>query len=543
MDIYSEIVSLAKRRGFFYPSYDIYGGEAGFYDYGPLGTRLKHQVEEKWRSFYVLRERCMEISTPAITPYAVFKASGHVDKFLDVVLTCSKCGFSAKEENVDEGSRSSLECPECGGRLQRGHMNLMFETETGARDRRTAFLRPETAQGIFVDFPFLYQFSRKQLPMGVVQVGKGFRNEVSPRQSLYRMREFAMAEAEIFFDPEDKTHPRFDEVADDTLTVIPADADEQMATVGSLLDSGIIGNQALAYYIALTRRFLLAVGIADQKLRFRQHEPDEMAHYASDCWDAEILTALGWIECVGIADRTAYDLSAHMEATGEDMTAFRRYDTARQEKRRRIIPDMAKLGPAFKEQAKEIADLLADMEPPENADDGLVVQVDNEDVAIDPGLYDVVEEEITITGENVIPHVVEPSYGIDRILYSILEHSYCRSEKEGESYVRLELPSDIAPVTAGVFPLVSKNGLSDIARDIADELRTQGLLTYYDEGGSIGRRYARMDEIGTPFCVTVDFDTLEDDTVTVRFRDTTEQVRVLRNELARWLRERVELER
>jgi glycyl-tRNA synthetase len=540
MDIYSEIVSLAKRRGFFYPSYDIYGGEAGFYDYGPLGTRLKHNVEEKWRMFYVLRERCMEISTPSITPYAVFKASGHVDKFLDVVLSCSKCGFSAKEENVDEASRSSLECPECGGRLQRGHMNLMFETETGALDRRQAFLRPETAQGIFVDFPFLYQFSRKQLPMGVVQVGKGFRNEVSPRQSLYRLREFSMAEAEIFFDPEDKTHPRFDEVADDTLTVIPADADEQMATVGSLLDSGVIGNQALAYYVALTRRFLLAVGIDDQKLRFRQHEPDEMAHYATDCWDAEIRTALGWIECVGIADRTAYDLSAHMEATGEDMTAFRRYDTARQETRRRIIPDMAKLGPAFKEQAKIIASQLEKMEPPENVDDGLVVKVDGEDVPVDPGLYDVVEEEITITGENVIPHVVEPSYGIDRILYSILEHSYFRGEKEGESYVRLELPSDIAPVTAGVFPLVSKDGLPDIARGIADELRSQGMLTYYDEGGSIGRRYARMDEIGTPFCVTVDFDTLEDDTVTVRYRDTTEQVRVPRNELAGWLREWVD---
>ncbi|MGC9307204.1 MAG: glycine--tRNA ligase [Thermoplasmatota archaeon] len=536
MDIYSEIVSLAKRRGFFYPAYDIYGGEAGFYDYGPLGTRLKHNVEEKWRSFYVLREGCLEISTPVITPYAVFKASGHVDKFLDVVLTCPECGFSAKEETVEEPHRSRLECPECGGSLQRGDMNLMFETETGALDRRPAFLRPETAQGIFVAFPFLYQFSRKKLPLGVVQVGKGFRNEVSPRQSLYRLREFSMAEAEIFFDPEDKTHPRFDEVANDTLTVIPAGGTEQMATIGSLLESGVIGNQALAYYVALTRRFLLAVGIDEQKLRFRQHAPDEMAHYATDCWDAEILTALGWIECVGIADRTAYDLTAHMEATGEDMTAFRRHDEAREETRRRVIPDMAKLGPEFKGKAKDIADRLVEMEP---SGDGVTVTVDGDDIEVGPEFYEVVEEDVTITGESFIPHVVEPSYGIDRIIYCILEHNYAHGEKEGETYVTLQLPPDIAPVTAGVFPLISKDELPDIARDIADELRSEGILTHYDEGGSIGRRYARMDEIGTPFCITVDFDTLQDDTVTVRYRDTTEQERVHRDELAGWLQERI----
>lgn len=540
MDIYSQIVSLAKRRGFFYPSYDIYGGEAGFYDYGPLGTRLKHNVEEKWRDFYVLREGCMEISTPVITPYAVFKASGHVDKFLDVVLSCPECGFSAKEERVEEPYRSGLECPECGETLQRGDMNLMFETETGAVDKRQAFLRPETAQGIFVDFPFLYQFSRKKLPMGVAQIGRGFRNEVSPRQSLYRLREFAMAEAEIFFNPEDKTHPHFDDVADDILTVIPAGGDEHVATTRSLLEDGIMGNQALAYYVALTRRFLVSVGIDEAKLRFRQHEPKEMAHYATDCWDAEVLTALGWIECVGIADRTAYDLSAHMEATGEDMTAFRRHDEARQETKRRIVPDMAKLGPAFREKAKDIAQELEDMNPMESADDGMVVTVDGENIEVGPEFYEVTEEEVTVTGENFIPHVVEPSYGIDRIIYSILEHNYMHGEKEGEEYVRLQLPPDIAPITAGVFPLVSKEELPDIGRDITNELRNQGILTYYDERGSIGRRYARMDEVGTPFCITIDFDTLDDDTVTVRFRDTMEQVRVPRNELADWLQERIE---
>ncbi|MDD3493192.1 MAG: glycine--tRNA ligase [Candidatus Thermoplasmatota archaeon] len=538
MDVYSQIISLAKRRGIFHPSYEIYGGEAGFYDYGPLGALLRHNVQNLWREFYVLGEQCMEISTPVIAPYEVLKASGHVDKFLDVVVTCRKCRSAFKAEELSEEQLQALECPSCGGPLEKGRMNLMFETEIGAVNRREAFLRPETAQGIFVNFPLLYQYARRKLPFGVVQVGRGFRNEVSPRQGLYRLREFSMAEAEIFFDPEDKTHPRFGEVAGDQVNVIPAGGEELRSSVGRLMEEGIINNQALAYYLALTQRFLLAAGIDPAKLRFRQHQREEMAHYARDCWDAEIHTALGWIECVGIADRTAYDLTAHMQATGADMTAFRAYGEPVKEKRRRIVPDMAKLGPAFKDRAKDIVEQLERMEPPPE-ESALQVTLEGERVMLDPEFFEVVEEEVTVTGKNVIPHVIEPSYGIDRIIYSILEHNYVEAEKEGERYVSLQLPPSIAPVTAGVFPLVSKDGLPQVALDLDRHLRERGIMTFYDEAGSIGRRYARMDEIGTPFCVTVDHTTLEDDTVTVRFRDTTEQVRVPRRRLAAWIDENI----
>jgi glycyl-tRNA synthetase len=534
MEIYNQIISLAKRRGIFHPSYDIYGGEAGFYDYGPIGMLLKHNVEQLWRRFYVFQEQCMEIATPIITPYGVFKASGHVDKFLDAIVICQECQATFKAEELTEQVQAAMECPECNGVLKKGRMNLMFETEIGAINKDDAFLRPETAQGIFVNFPLLYQLARKKLPFGVVQVGKGFRNEVSPRQALYRLREFSMAEAEIFFDPEDKTHTRFHEVKDDVITAIPAGKSEQEHPVGQLVDTGIINNQALAYYIALTQRFLLAAGIKQEKLRFRQHEQQEMAHYAQDCWDAEIQTALGWVECVGIADRTAYDLGAHMQATGEDMTAFRRYAEEMQRSRKRVVPDMAKLGPVFKERAKDIATQLEEMEP---SDDGIVVTVDGEAIRIDPEFYRTLSEDVTIRGTNFIPHVVEPSYGIDRILYCILEHNFCKGEKEGEEYLTLQLPPNIAPVTAGVFPLVGKDDLPRIAQNIAIDLRSAGIMTYYDESGSIGRRYARMDEIGTPFCITVDHDTLTDDTVTVRWRDTTKQERVKTEKLSGWIQE------
>jgi len=493
MDKYSDIISLSKRRGIFYPSYDIYGGEAGFYDYGPVGTLLKNNVENKWREFYVLREKFLEISTPVITPYKVLKASGHVDKFLDEIMTCRKCGMAVKAEEVPEENRRKMECPECGGELEESRVNLMFETDIGPRKREKAFLRPETAQGIFVNFPSLYQFSRKKMPFGVVQVGKGFRNEVSPRQGIIRLREFSMAEAEVFFDPENKDHERFDEIKDDIMTIIPAGMDEIKDTVVNIVEKGIISNSALAYYMALTKRFLLSVGIDGEKLRFRQHLQDEMAHYASDCWDAEILTSLGWIECVGIADRTAYDIKAHMDATGVDMTAFKLYDEPVKEKKKVIVPKMDKIGPAFGKNAKKVKEALEQV----GVNGPVHVEIDGKDTEIGREFYDVVEKEVVVTGKNFIPHVVEPSYGIDRIVYCILEHSYIEQEKEGERYVTLRLPPAVAPIKAGVFPLVNKDNLPSIAREIETELRNNDIVAFYDEGGSIGRRYARMDEIGT----------------------------------------------
>ncbi len=533
-EIYEKIISLAKRRGFLYPSYEIYGGASGFYDYGPLGTLLKNKMEEKWREFYVMGEGFFEISTPVITPYDVLKASGHVDEFIDEIATCRKCGATFKKEELLEGK-----CPLCGGDVIEGKLNLMFETKIGARKKEVAFLRPETAQGIFVDFPLLYEFFRKKMPFGVVQIGKGFRNEVSPRQGIIRLREFFMAEAEIFFEPDKKKHERFGEMKDEILNLLTEEEEEMEIKVEEAVKEGVIGNEALAYYMALTKKFLVSVGIDESKIRFRQHKKEELAHYARECWDAEIFSSrFGWVECVGIADRSAHDLKSHMEATGIDMRAFRKFDKERKVRKIVAKPIMNKLGKEFREKAMEIVKQMEKMEL-KGDEEKIVVKVDGEEVEIGKEFFILEEREVVESGEKFIPHVIEPSYGMDRIFYFILEHNYREMEKEGERYAILSLPPDMAPIKAGVFPLVSRDNLPHVAKKIEKMLRENGIMAVYDERGSIGRRYARMDEIGTPFCITVDYQTLEDDTVTIRFRDTAEQVRVGIGEIVKWIGEKI----
>ncbi len=534
MDVYTKILSLSKRRGIFSPSHEIYGGTGGFYDYGPLGSLLKNNIEEKWRELYIIQEKCFEISTPSIMPYAILKASGHVDEFLDVIATCKKCKASfkvkeivGKEVEYEEAKKMVKQCPECGEQLQMGRVNLMFETFVGPLKKEKAFLRPETAQGIFVNFPSLYQFFRKKLPFGVVQIGEAYRNEISPRQGIIRLREFSMAEVEIFFDPNKKEHPRFADVKNEVLTIAPKNGKEKKTSIEAMVQGGIVGNEALAYYMAITKRFLLSVGIDERKMRFRKHLHTEMAHYANECWDAEAFTTFGWVECVGIADRSAHDLQSHMDATGIDMTV-----SSEKEARKKIIPKMDKIGPVFKEKADIIQKKLEEMEPK----DKVVITIENEEIEISPELYEIKE---VISEKSFIPHVIEPSYGIDRILYCILEHNYKEGKKEGEKYVVLTFPPTIAPIKVGVFPLVSKDGLPEIAQEIEKNLRNEKILVFYDEKGSIGRRYARMDEIGTPFCITTDYTTLEDETVTIRERDTTEQIRIKRQKVAEWIKERI----
>ena len=533
-EVYEKIISLAKRRGFLYPSYEIYGGESGFYDYGPLGTLLKNNIENKWREFYVIGEGFFEISTPVITPYDVLKASGHVDEFIDEIVTCKKCGASFKKEDV------AGKCPLCGSEeMVEGKLNLMFETRIGAKKQEMAFLRPETAQGIFVDFPFLYEFFRKKMPFGVVQIGKGFRNEVSPRQGIIRLREFSMAEAEIFFEPDEKSHERFEEIKKEKLTLLTMDDEEMVMEAGQAVEEGIVGSEAMAYYLVLTHRFLTSVGIDKGRIRFRQHKREELAHYARECWDAEIFSErFGWVECVGIADRSAHDLEAHMKATGVDMRAFKKYDEPRKVRRRIIKPKMNLLGRDFRKKAVKIAEELKKVDVDGDMKN-VTVNIDGEEMKIGGEYFEIVEEEVVESGKKFIPHVIEPSHGIDRIFYFILEHNYRETEKEGERYVLLSLPPSMAPIKAGVFPLVSKDGLPEIARNIERMLRKRGIMAFYDESGSIGRRYARMDEIGTPFCITVDYQSKEDNTVTIRFRDTTEQVRVKIEEVPEWIEKRL----
>jgi glycyl-tRNA synthetase len=293
---------------------------------------------------------------------------------------------------------------------------------------------------------------------------------------------------------------------------------------------GLVANEYVAYYIALTHEILVTVGVDPARLRFRQHLTTERAHYAADCWDAEILSKrFGWVELVGIADRTDYDLRAHAGVSGVALTAYLPLETPRMEKRRRIIPDMKALGPRFRGKAKEVADALVKADP---GPEGVEVETGGEKVFIPSSLYQVKEEEVEVRGEEVMPHVIEPSYGIDRICYAVLEHSYEEDMVEGEVRRVLHLPPAVAPVQVGVFPLVSRDGLDTVATEIALSLTAAGIFTEFDESGAIGRRYRRQDEIGTPYAITIDYQTMEDGTVTIRERDSMAQVRVKKDTLA-----------
>jgi glycyl-tRNA synthetase len=531
-DIYDKVMMLAKRRGFIYPTSEIYGGIAGFYDYGPLGSQLKNNVENLWRRFYLLRDNCIEITTPTITLYDVLDASGHVEEFTDLTVDCKKCKQSYKVEDIiDESSsieqaikENKVKCPTCGKKLTDAHpVNLMFSTTIGIGEGRKAFLRPETAQGIFTNFHLLYRYNREKLPFGVIQIGKGYRNEISPRQGTLRQREFAMAEAEIFFDPNDKTHPRFNDVKYRELYLFD-NTKEFKISLEKAVSAKVINNQALAYYMFLTQDFLLTAGIDPEKFRFRKHAPNELAHYATECWDVELFSErFGWIEVVGIADRSAYDLSSHIESSGTDMYAQRKFDDPKIENTKKIVAKMNVLGPIFKQNAGTIKELLEKMD----AKDAMKISItlDGKTVDIPKNCYEILEIKEKLTGEKFVPHVIEPSYGIDRVLYFLLEHNYSEEKKKGEEYRVLKLTFQMAPIKAGIFPLINDKKLVDIAKKIDNNLRSAGIATYYDDGGTIGRRYARMDEIGTPFCITVDHNTLDDNTVTIRDRDTTKQER------------------
>ncbi|MBI5001278.1 MAG: glycine--tRNA ligase [Euryarchaeota archaeon] len=544
-----KLLALAKRRGFFYPAFEIYGGVAGLYEYGPMGAALKANIADRWRRFYVLGEGFAEIDSPNVSPEEVFAASGHVKEFTDFSVECTKCREAFRADHLvkdienpaalgADGLSAALKgqgakCPSCGGELSVPQkVNLMFKTQIGpTANSRVGYLRPETAQAMFFSFVNHYRHFREQLPFGVVQVGRGFRNEISPRQGLLRQREFNMMEAEVFVHPERKTWPRFHEVADDRLRLVSNDGKEHVIAAKDAVHKGIIKNEALAYFVALTQRFLLDVGIDPKRLRFRQHLTNEMAHYASDCWDAEVELSYGWVEAVGVADRGSYDLDQHIRHSGAQLTAFERFAEANEVERDVIAPVHARLGPLFKGKAKAIAAAMESAEGLAVESDGTIkLAIDGAEVTVPPECFERKRVREKVSGRRFVPHVIEPSYGLDRILYSVMEHSY--HEEEKEEYTVMRLPISVAPIKFGVFPLMAKDGLDGFAMKLDAELRDAGVVTSYDDSGSIGRRYARMDEVGTPFCVTVDHETLEKGTVTIRDRDSKAQVRVPAKELA-----------
>jgi glycyl-tRNA synthetase len=571
MDKYEKVFELAKRRGFLWNSFELYGGSRGFYDYGPLGSALKRRIEQIWREFYVIQEGFMEIECPTIGIEEVFIASGHVGGFSDPLCECMNCKEAFRADHLVEdvtdaaGTLSAedltkvirekgITCPECGGEFGEAYeFNLMFKTTIGPGTGRQGFLRPETAQGMFVDFQRLSRFYRDKLPFGAVQIGKSYRNEIAPRQGVIRLREFTQAECEIFVDPRNKKHPNFERFADKELVLYSqkgqVKGESFRMTVRDAVKTGVIAHEVLGYNIALTNEFLTKVGIDPAKLRFRQHLTDEMAHYAVDCWDAEIETdRFGWVEIVGIADRADYDLKAHARVSKTELYVYVEYEEPKMVTRFTVKPNMGKLGPVFKGKAKAVADALRQLSEEELSKDEIKVTVDGEELTVSSDAVDFAEETVKVSGENVIPHVIEPSYGIDRIFYGIMEHAYDdenvaqkaaesglkgteeagkESEAEGEEETRLvmHIASGVAPIQVAVLPLLTREELADPAKDIIARLREKNLLVNYDDSGTIGRRYRRNDEIGTPYCVTVDYDTLGDGTVTIRDRDSMRQIR------------------
>jgi glycyl-tRNA synthetase len=470
------LMDVALRRGFFYPSSEIYGGSAGFYDFGHLGVLLKRKFENVWRDYFLaLDPNFVEIDATTIMPEAVFEASGHLKSFNDPLTECVKChvrhkadllleekGMEAEGLTAEEMSKAlqdnEIRCPRCGGELSDVRwFNMMFELSLGAAEAdEKAYLRPETAQGCYVSFKRMFEVLRNQIPMGLAILGRAYRNEISPRQGFYRLRELNQAELQIFFDPDTlDEHPCYEAVNDQMMRIYTV-KDREEGEIREIPLNKVDVPKFYGYHMAKVQDFYLKVlKVPREKFRFRELSEEERAFYNRIHWDMEISTDVlgGFKEAGGIHYRGHHDLSGHEKGSKKKM-------------------------------------------------------------------------EVNIQGKKFVPHVLELSFGIDRNLLMLLDLAYTEEEER----VVLKFPSVVAPYTVAVFPLVSKGGLPELAYEIYLELRKE-CDAFFDEKGSIGKRYRRQDEIGTPFCVTVDYDSLEDGTVTLRDRDTMDQVRVHRGDV------------
>ena len=467
---YEEVMKLALERGFYFPSCEIYSdASAGFWEYGPSGVGLKNKFLELWRRELIRRDGMMEIDGSQIMSKSVFEASGHLGNFADPIIKCTKCNSTFRAdrtiaeitnieipENADliefdnAIKENKIQCPKCKGNFgETKKFNMMFKVGIGPQEEE-AYLRPETCQSIFVDFPRLFKTMRGKLPLGIAQVGKSFRNEIAPRQSLLRLREFYQAEIEVFCNP-----GRLDEVekfteVENTVIRVQTDAEPISMTCKEALESGIVPNKFVAYYLGILTEFYEKTGIDISKSRFRKLGDKEKAFYAEVAFDFEVETTIGWLELVACNYRADYDLSSHAKMSKEKF-------------------------------------------------------------------------EVMDNDEKVLPHVFEISMGIDRSLYTILEHSL-KKDEEHERMV-LSLKPYLSPIHVGILSLVKKDGLKEKTDEIFLNIKRK-FDAFLDHSGAIGRRYRRLDEIGAPFAITVDHQTLEDNTVTIRKRDSMEQSRV-----------------
>lgn len=571
---------LLLRKFFYVPAFEIYGGVGGLYDFGPTGCSLKANLIELWRQHFVLTENMLEVDCTCLTPDVVLRTSGHVEKFTDFMVKDAKTGDCHRadkllEDHIDEIVESGevvgdkkvaaladkaqadafsqeelgkvlkkwgVKAPETGNEIGDPFpFNLMFVTQIGPTGKATGYMRPETAQGIFVNFRRLLEYNGGRMPFAAAQIGLAFRNEISPRSGLLRVREFPLAEIEHFCHPTDKDHPKFKRMAHHTLNLLSRDhqdgANEFVKmNIGDAVKNGVVNNETLGYFMARTMLFLHRAGIIPEKLRFRQHLSTEMAHYAKDCWDAEILMSYGWIECVGHADRAAYDLQVHSKASKVDLSAQQQYDPPKMVEMAVIKLDNGLIGKTFRQQAKAVKSYLNEL----SKEDALAFQAKldkgpavlkictGEEFTIEPKMCKVTLETKKISVLKYTPSVVEPSFGLGRIMYGILDHSYTVKKKaNGDTQALLALSAAIAPVKCGINPLGNTDMTLAMRAWFEKSFVDAGLASKSDtSGASIGRKYARMDEIGVPYCITIDFDYDKDQCVTVRDRDTTTQVRV-----------------
>ena len=542
---------MLRQRGILLPAFDLYGGAKGFYDFGPVGGRLRSRLNQVWIDHWLSLGNIVEISCPTVTPYEVLEASGHVGEFSDFMTVCGQCDEASRADtlleahhpNPDALSQSELQslltkvnpdCPSCPTPEWSPVVaqNLMFSTTIGAGSSgRSGFMRPETAQGMFTSFPALYRHFRERLPFGAIQVGKGYRNEISPRQGMIRLREFNMAELEYFIDPNEAPNHDFSSWSSHEICLIDGDGVSHSMTLQHAAESGLIRHPTVGFFMGKTFDFLSSVGIDASRVRFRQHASDEMAHYASDCWDVEIHGSYGWIECVGIAHRGCYDLEAHETATGKSLRARREFSEPKIREIDGWTIDGGVAGPAFRADAGQVKTIVesfdADVEFPVE-----VTLSDGRNLTVAAEHVKRVQKTVKETGEWFIPHVVEPAFGIDRILWHVIDHAFEETEKGGEPYRMLKLADSVAPIDVAILPLFEKDGMDDLALELHQLCcSTSGIVSLYDGSGSIGKRYARADEIGVPICITVDHQSVEDRTVTIRKRDDGSQTRISMDQL------------
>jgi len=584
----SKMEDTLKRRFFYDQSFAIYGGVTGQFDFGPMGCAMKSNLLAAWRNFFVLEEHMLEVDCTVLTPEPVLAASGHVERFADLMVKdlkngecfrldhlikahleklCSektttqdtknecadimvKLDGYGKEEMADIMKKYKVVSPITGNDLSEPiEFNLMFQTHIGPSGTLKGFLRPETAQGIFVNFKRLLEFNQGRLPFAAAQIGNSFRNEISPRSGLIRVREFTMAEIEHFCDPSDKSHPKFNRLADTEMTLYSA-CDQmsgqpaKQVKIGDAVGQGTVANQTLGYFMARIQKFLIKVGIDFTRLRFRQHMGNEMAHYACDCWDAELLTSYGWVECVGCADRSAFDLSQHTKATGVKLCAEKKLPAPVTQSVTEIVPNKGPIGKAFKKDAKAITEMLSklSLEEIEKMEEELktgetTLSMQSSEVKLTKDMVSVKRFEKKVHVEEIIPSVIEPSFGIGRVMYSIFEHNF-RVREGDEQRTYFSLPPIIAPLKCAVLPLSNNPEFGPLVADISTRLTECDISHKIDDSsGSIGKRYARTDEVAVPFGITVDFDSLkEPHTVTMRERDSTTQVRIGVDQVADTLR-------